>query len=319
MIDLPPNLLAENGLRFALQESTTPGLVICAILVVLSCFSWTVMITKIRTVRRAHRANLRFYKAFREAPSPLALLPGIQDYADSPMARVYKATAQEVSRDLIGSTVADENFLMRLQGAGSLNPSQMKAITVSMERSIAECAQKLEGQMPLLATAVSGAPFLGLLGTVWGVMDTFGAVAMANGGTPGLQVMSPGVAAALLTTVVGLLVAIPAMFGYNFLVNSIRGMIVRLDNFGAELLGVIDHLHVSHGRRFDSLPSISAMTGVSGFSPPDPEIEPELPFAGDLAPSRNPPPIIPEDMRPPGIVTREPTQQPGLVQAPEKI
>jgi biopolymer transport protein ExbB/TolQ len=98
--------------------------------------------------------------------------------------------------------------------------------------------------MIILATAVSGAPFIGLLGTVWGVMETFADVAKA--GSASLAAMAPGVSAALITTVTGLLVAIPAMFGYNYLVTTVRGMIVGLDNFAAELTSAFEHRYVSH-------------------------------------------------------------------------
>jgi biopolymer transport protein ExbB/TolQ len=94
---------------------------------------------------------------------------------------------------------------------------------------------------------VSGAPFLGLLGTVWGVMDTFTGVAEA--GSANLTAMAPGVSGALITTVTALCVAIPAMFGYNFLVTSIRGMIVEMDNFAAELASKFEHKYVEHGTR----------------------------------------------------------------------
>lgn len=100
--------------------------------------------------------------------------------------------------------------------------------------------------MILLATAVSGAPFLGLLGTVWGVMETFGDVAAA--GSANLAAMAPGVSAALITTVTGLLVAIPAMFGYNYLVTTVRAMVVQLDNFAAELASEFEHKFVDHRR-----------------------------------------------------------------------
>jgi biopolymer transport protein TolQ len=85
----------------------------------------------------------------------------------------------------------------------------------------------------LLAIAVSGAPFLGLLGTVWGVMSTFSGIAMQ--GQANLLAMAPGVSAALVTTVAGLLVAIPSMFGYNYLVHTLRVLTVELDNFAQEL------------------------------------------------------------------------------------
>ena len=123
----------------------------------------------------------------------------------------------------------------------------MRVVTTAMERAVGETALRMESQMILLATAVSGAPFLGLLGTVWGVMETFGDVAAA--GSANLAAMAPGVSSALVTTVTGLLVAIPAMFGYNYLVTTLRGMVVELDNFAAELASEFEHKYVDHGER----------------------------------------------------------------------
>jgi biopolymer transport protein ExbB/TolQ len=128
-----------------------------------------------------------------------------------------------------------------------ISPAQMRVVTTAMERAVGETALRLESQMILLATAVSGAPFLGLLGTVWGVMETFSDVATA--GSANLAAMAPGVSAALITTVTGLLVAIPAMFGYNYLVTTIRAMIVGLDNFAAELASEFEHRYVDHSER----------------------------------------------------------------------
>src|SRR5205085_8004533 len=127
----------------------------------------------------------------------------------------------------------DETFRGRLDAAIRITPAQMRAVQSAMERAVGESSLRLESRMILLASAVGGAPFLGLLGTVWGVMDTFGDVAAA--GSANLAAMAPGVSAALITTVTGLLVAIPAMFGYNYLITTIRAMIVELDNFAAEL------------------------------------------------------------------------------------
>ena len=123
----------------------------------------------------------------------------------------------------------------------------MGAVNAAMERAVGETALDLESQMILLATAVSGSPFLGLLGTVWGVMDAFTGVAEA--GSASLATMAPGVSGALITTVTALCVAIPAMFGYNFLVTSIRAMIVEMDNFAAELASEFEHKLVDHGVR----------------------------------------------------------------------
>src|SRR6266481_3759254 len=147
----------------------------------------------------------------------------------------------------MGASEVDDTFWARLEIAERITPAQMRVVSTAMERAVGETALRLESQMILLATAVSGAPFLGLLGTVWGVMDTFGDVAAA--GSANLAAMAPGVSAALITTVTGLLVAIPAMFGYNFLVTTIRAMIVEMDNFAAELASEFEHKFVDHGVR----------------------------------------------------------------------
>jgi biopolymer transport protein ExbB/TolQ len=110
----------------------------------------------------------------------------------------------------------------------------MEHVKRTLERTVAQQSIKLESGLILLAIAVSGAPFLGLLGTVWGVMSAFSYVAMK--GSADLKTMAPGVSGALITTVAGLLVAIPSMFGYNWLVHNLRVQTVELDNFAQELV-----------------------------------------------------------------------------------
>src|SRR5260370_38388283 len=134
--------------------------------------------------------------------------------------------------DVLGGPEVDETFRAGLEIGEKISPAQMGAVNAAMERAVGETALSLESQMILLATAVSGSPFLGLLGTVWGVMDAFTGVAEA--GSPNLVAMAPGVSGALITTVVALCVAIPAIFGYNFLVTSIRGNTVGMNNFAAD-------------------------------------------------------------------------------------
>jgi len=102
----------------------------------------------------------------------------------------------------------------------------------------------LEKGMIVLSTAVAGGPFIGLLGTVWGVMETFAGIAKA--GQASLTAMAPGVAGALIATVVGLLVAIPAMFGYNFMVTTIRNITQELDGFASRYANQIEHHYVDN-------------------------------------------------------------------------
>src|SRR5205085_5110088 len=111
-----------------------------------------------------------------------------------------------------------------------------------MEEASSVEAMSLEKGMIVLSTAVAGGPFIGLLGTVWGVMSTFAGIAQANSAS--LTAMAPGVAAALIATVVGLLVAIPAMFAYNFMVTTVRAITQELDSFASRYANQIEHTYV---------------------------------------------------------------------------
>lgn len=237
-----------GGLVFAFQEAALPGKMVLLALFIASIFSWAVMITKYRVVRHAQRKNAAFLAQFRADRQPLRLFEAGARYEGAPLYNVYRAGCNELAFHLLGSTEVDETFRGRLDIADPINDAQMRGVSSAMERAVGETALRLESQMIVLATAVSGSPFFGLLGTVWGVMDTFSAVAQA--GRADLAAMAPGVSGALITTVFGLLVAIPSMFGYNFLVTSIRALVVQMDNFAAELGSEIEHKFVAHaGRR----------------------------------------------------------------------
>lgn len=240
-------ILAESGggLLFALEHSTLPGKLVLLFLFIGSVLAWSVMVTKFRIVKRAGQMRDRFLELFRTDRQPLHLFWERARFDGTPVFSVYKAGCRELCYQLLGSAEVDETFRARLETAPKISATQMRVVQTAMERAVGENALRLESQMILLATAVSGAPFLGLLGTVWGVMDTFSDVAKA--GSANLAAMAPGVSAALITTVTGLLVAIPAMFGYNFLVTTIRAMIVELDNFAAELASSFEHRYVDHG------------------------------------------------------------------------
>jgi biopolymer transport protein TolQ len=239
-----PEFLAAGGLLFAFEHATIAGKCVLGVLAIGSIFSWSVMITKMRVVQFARKQNARFLEAFRQDRQPLRLYEKNARFNGSPNFNVYRAGCREMCFHLLGSAEVDETFRARLEVADRIAPAQMGAVNAAMERAVGETALGLESQMILLATAVSGAPFLGLLGTVWGVMDAFTGVAEA--GTASLGAMAPGVSGALITTVTALCVAIPAMFGYNFLVTSIRSLIVEMDNFAAELASDFEHKLVDH-------------------------------------------------------------------------
>jgi biopolymer transport protein TolQ len=236
-----------GGLIHAFTEATYEGKLVLLALFVASIFSWSVMVTKIRVVRLSRKKNNQFLQRFRSERQPLRIYESQARFDGSPLYAIYRAGCRELTFHLMGASEVDDTFWARLEIAERITPAQMRVVTTAMERAVGESALRLEAQMILLATAVSGAPFLGLLGTVWGVMDTFSGVALA--GSANLAAMAPGVSGALITTVTGLLVAIPAMFGYNFLVTSIRSLIVQNDNFAAELASEFEHKYVNHGVR----------------------------------------------------------------------
>jgi biopolymer transport protein ExbB/TolQ len=235
-------LLASDGILFAFEHSNPAGKGVILLLMIGSIFSWSVMVSKFLYLRRARRENRLFIRRYRNSRVPLDLYRDPRRYAVSPAAAVYRAGAAELSFNLLGSTEVDETFSARLQTASPIDRVAMSSVRSALERAVSEEGLKMEAQLILLATAVSGAPFLGLLGTVWGVMDAFSGVAVA--GQASLAALAPGVSGALITTVTGLAVAIPAMFGYNFLITSVRETTVEIENFAAECLADFEHKYL---------------------------------------------------------------------------
>src|ERR1700736_3521898 len=185
---LGAEILASGGLIFAFDHATIAGKLVLLLLAIGSIFSWSVMITKLRVIQFARKQNARFLAAFRQDRQPLRLFEKNARFPGSPVFNVYRAGCQEMTFQLLGSAEVDETFKARLGIADKISSAQMGAVTAAMERAVGETALELESQMILLATAVSGSPFLGLLGTVWGVMDAFTGVAEA--GAPNLASMA---------------------------------------------------------------------------------------------------------------------------------
>jgi biopolymer transport protein TolQ len=176
-------------------------------------------------MRRARRLNQYFDEEFRAQKTVMGIYERRVQVEGCPLFAVYQEGISELDNRLRAGPAEKPRRFISLKS--------MEHIKRSLERAVAQESLKLESGLIMLAIAVSGAPFLGLLGTVWGVMSTFSHIAMQ--GKANLQAMAPGVSAALVTTVAGLLVAIPSMFGYNWLVHNLRVLTVELDNFAQEL------------------------------------------------------------------------------------
>ncbi|MBU0678140.1 MAG: MotA/TolQ/ExbB proton channel family protein [Verrucomicrobia bacterium] len=231
--------LPVADVMFAFAESNLTGKVIVGILFVGSIYAWSVMVTKFTDLRRARIMSRRFLYAFRKESHPIALYLKRQKFHGSPLYAVYENCCLAVGGELEARGVDPEELFMGGVGAPvqKLNQYQLEAVRNASERTVADQALLLEGNMGILATAVSASPFLGLLGTVWGVMDAFGGMAVKGSAT--LSAVAPGIAGALLTTVVGLLVALPSAIGYNLLTNRIRELHVQMDNFAQEFVAEV--------------------------------------------------------------------------------
>jgi len=234
-MNLVPGLLAaaSGGDKLSLVDiwhlATAEAQVIIVILLVFSIFAWSTMAAKAMEMRRAKRLNLHFEREFRASPAVLAIYHRQLKVEGCPLYSVYQDGCQDIDARLKQSDGTRKSLL---------SLKALEHVKRSMESAVARESLNLESGLVILSIAVSGSPFLGLLGTVWGVMDAFGGVAVKAqaGGRADLAAMAPGVAAALITTIAGLLVAIPSMFAYNWLIHSLRVLTVELDNFAQSLL-----------------------------------------------------------------------------------
>jgi len=243
-----------SGLQFSFDHCTVPGLVICGVLGVLSICMWTLLASKWHFLARSEQADRKFMREFRDSPHLLAIYLTKTRVERSPLHHIYHLATRELAWHMVGEEEPGRTFSSRLQGAGRINPSQMRAVMAAMERGVAEAALRLEARVGGVATCLTVAPIMGVLGTVWGILDIFAALAQA--GQASMALILPGIAAALLTTVAGLVVSVPCLLVYNMIVGRIRRMVAHLENFAGELTGLLDRQFVDHRAQEPALPSL---------------------------------------------------------------
>ncbi|MGP8198402.1 MAG: MotA/TolQ/ExbB proton channel family protein [Limisphaerales bacterium] len=252
-------LLAASALEFAIRKATPEGKITMSALLVLSLFSWTIIITKARQLAIARKWSKKFFVAYEATRDPLDIKRKEEIFEGAPAYSLYIRGADELEYHLkhypvqvkaradlsSDPTLGHGNTAAFVRSnATRISPASFEAVKVVMEQTAAAEAMALEKGMIVLSTAVAGGPFLGLLGTVWGVMETFAGI--ANAGAASLTAMAPGVAGALICTVIGLLVAIPAMFSYNFMVTTIRAITQELDGFASLFANQMEHRYVDN-------------------------------------------------------------------------
>jgi len=224
-----------------LKSVTLDGWVIIGLLMIMAAVSWVVMVDKASYLNKQAKANAQFMKGFREIAADLTMLDrGDADDISTLGGRLGDADAKMMrSSSLyriyhIGAAEIRHRFARNSTRAPVLSATSIAAIRAALDGGVVKEMQRLNRLMVVLTIAISGGPFLGLLGTVVGVMITFAAIAAS--GDVNVNAIAPGIAAALVATVAGLGVAIPALFGYNYLISRIKDLTSDIQVFVDEFV-----------------------------------------------------------------------------------
>jgi len=200
---------------------------VLGLLLFFSLISWALIFQKMGLFGRIRRQSdqfLRIFRATKAGANPQGVIS-----AGSPFATVYAAGYRELQSQVTGT--------------GNPTPQKIKslqAVTVSMQLAAADEVRKVERGMSWLATTASVTPFIGLFGTVWGIIDAFSNLGTA--GAASLRAVAPGIAEALITTAAGLFAAIPALIAYNYFLQDIRDLGQRLDTFTLEFVAQVEKM-----------------------------------------------------------------------------
>ncbi len=225
---LMPDVVAGKKITDLIAESSIFAKIVLLVLVVFSVISWAIMIYKYFEFKRAMSSSGEFLKEFRSRRSLEKSFPTLSRMKASPFAVMYGAAFVELE-SLANSSNKDNKITIDDEG--------LEHIAEAIDRAGTEEAIRLEKYIVFLATTANASPFLGLLGTVWGIMGSFAQIGVR--GTATLAVVAPGIAEALIATVAGLAAAIPAVIAYNYFTNKLRRIASEIDNFKSELFSAI--------------------------------------------------------------------------------
>ncbi len=217
-----PDVLGEDSLIGMLLGAGPVAQAVLATLIVFSVVSWAVAWSKYRLLSASARNNVSFLRAFREAKQLVELSTAGERYRPSALLTVFEYGYKEVARQV--------NKYGKLTNADALERS--------LQLGTGEEASRLRHNIGWLATTASATPFIGLLGTVWGILQAFRGLGQAGGAT--LRVVAPGIADALIATAFGLFAAIPALIFYNYFSNRIREIVGGMDNFSIEFFNMAE-------------------------------------------------------------------------------
>jgi biopolymer transport protein TolQ len=217
---------------------TSAGLVVKLVLLLLLFFSitsWAIMFIKYRYIRKAHHSSVAFIDLFWQCRNLGDAFARARSLKTSPVARLFMAGYMEIKKN----GEADLDPAGPTPGTDSVTGFQlMGSVKRALRRSIDVEIRRLGQLVPFLATAGNTAPFIGLFGTVWGIMNTFRDIGLSHSAS--LSVVAPGISEALIATAAGLAVAIPAVIAYNYFITRIRVLDSELQGFAADFLNLIE-------------------------------------------------------------------------------
>lgn len=218
----------------AIKTSDLIGQIIMLIIAAFSIASWGLIFFKYYQVGQAMKQTEAFQQQMQAGEGNLDESFKISsDYPDSPLAQILRETYLELQIE----NWYKEGIAMDTEGRMNIAKIGIERV---MERTIANEIMYLEKNLTFLATTANVCPFLGLFGTVWGVMGAF--QSLAHQGTAAIQSLAPGLSTALATTIAGLIAAIPASVCYNYLVSKVQILVTRMDSFALELSNIIQKL-----------------------------------------------------------------------------
>lgn len=207
-----------------LIEQTGPvAKIVLFILLLFSILSWSIILAKWSKFRRMRAQSGRFLRAFRKAGGRLQDVSAVSEqFKPTPLVTVFEGGYEEYRR--------------QTGGAGA--PRNITAVQRATQIASSEEMTQMESRLPWLATTGAVTPFVGLFGTVWGIIDAF--QGLGNAGAATLRAVAPGISEALITTAAGLFTAIPAVIAYNHYTQQIREFGARMDDFGLEFLNTVE-------------------------------------------------------------------------------
>ncbi len=198
---------------------------IMVILLFFSIVSWTIILIKFKQYSRTESEGDRFFRAVKEADSFKKLISIYRDSQDNAFYRLVLACYKEVTS-------------RQKENPGKVHKEDLPVIENMLRIAISDESVKLERRLSFLATTANTAPFIGLFGTVWGIMDSFREIGVR--GTTSLAVVAPGISEALIATAIGLATAIPAVLAYNYFLGRLKRILSRMENAAIYLINIIE-------------------------------------------------------------------------------